>query len=172
MINLELTLFTLRYYYTTTILLDVISAIWSKTKLQVKKQGKMDRNKSPFSKTKTWYLLLCQHQETTVTATAARWREEGRDFAKISNPRIWSNDKKKSLQQKYQSCQVLQAPWSGQAVLQARRPGPSVLWGHRNLLAKMIVPKKKIVEKARKDEPVIFSESASKNTKYMPRKCV
>ena len=53
MFNLELTIFTLIYHYNNTSL-DVLSAFLSNTKEQVKKQGKMERNKFPSLKLKLY----------------------------------------------------------------------------------------------------------------------
>ena len=108
------------YITTTTKSLDGLGALWSKTKQQFNKHGKMERNKLPFAKTKTLSLRLRWCRATIRPATADSQREEGRYFSRTSNLRIQSNNRKKYLRQEYQACWVLQAPWADQSVLQSR----------------------------------------------------
>ena len=56
MFNLKLTLFTLIYMYTITTFLYVISALLPKPIRQVKKKGKMERDKLPSLKIKLYLL--------------------------------------------------------------------------------------------------------------------
>ena len=126
MFNLGITLFNLRYIYTTAKFLDVFIKLWSNTKWQVKKQGNMKRDKLASLKLKLYLFSSADAEQQRY-----QWQMPVKEkkYGTLPGPLTYASIiMTPPLRHEYQSYRVLQASWSGQTVIQAEgwRRG----WGH------------------------------------------